>query len=219
MRKIFETAFRNPKGTHGRNHVPKKRDPADRAKGAGSIPCPGESSDGRQERGFAGAWPTPSCNPPRILKKANARDVAAARKGGLTGGDDRPSDPHGSGHPGHGGKPAGSRRASGSGGRSHAGCGSGRTVCRWGEMRIPLGVIGIIYESRPNVTSDAAGLCLKAGNAVILRGGSEAIHSNRGDRRDPAERPGRPMEFPGRPSRSFPPPPARPSKRCCSWRS
>jgi glutamate-5-semialdehyde dehydrogenase len=48
-----------------------------------------------------------------------------------------------------------------------------------GKKRIPLGVIGIIYESRPNVTSDAAGLCLKAGNAVILRGGSEAIHSNR----------------------------------------
>ena len=47
-----------------------------------------------------------------------------------------------------------------------------------GKMRIPLGVIGIIYESRPNVTSDAAGLCLKAGNAVILRGGSEAFHSN-----------------------------------------
>jgi len=47
-----------------------------------------------------------------------------------------------------------------------------------GKMRIPLGVIGLIYESRPNVTSDAAGLCLKAGNAVILRGGSEAIHSN-----------------------------------------
>jgi len=48
-----------------------------------------------------------------------------------------------------------------------------------GKMRIPLGVIGIIYESRPNVTSDAAALCLKAGNAVILRGGSEAINSNR----------------------------------------
>jgi len=48
-----------------------------------------------------------------------------------------------------------------------------------GRMRIPLGVIGIIYESRPNVTADAAGLCLKSGNAVILRGGSEAIHSNR----------------------------------------
>jgi glutamate-5-semialdehyde dehydrogenase len=48
-----------------------------------------------------------------------------------------------------------------------------------GKKRIPLGVIGIIYESRPNVTADAAGLCLKAGNAVILRGGSEAIHSNR----------------------------------------
>ena len=48
-----------------------------------------------------------------------------------------------------------------------------------GLMRVPLGVIGIIYESRPNVTADAAGLCLKAGNATILRGGSEAIHSNR----------------------------------------
>ena len=47
-----------------------------------------------------------------------------------------------------------------------------------GQMRVPLGVIGIIYESRPNVTADAAGLCLKSGNAVILRGGSEAINSN-----------------------------------------
>lgn len=49
---------------------------------------------------------------------------------------------------------------------------------RIGRMRIPLGVIGIIYESRPNVTVDAAGLCLKSGNGVILRGGSEAINSN-----------------------------------------
>ncbi|TXH69226.1 MAG: glutamate-5-semialdehyde dehydrogenase [Thiothrix sp.] len=48
-----------------------------------------------------------------------------------------------------------------------------------GKMRVPLGVIGIIYESRPNVTVDAASLCLKSGNATILRGGSEAIHSNR----------------------------------------
>ncbi|MCD6151870.1 MAG: glutamate-5-semialdehyde dehydrogenase, partial [Deltaproteobacteria bacterium] len=47
-----------------------------------------------------------------------------------------------------------------------------------GKMRIPLGVIGMIYESRPNVTADAAGLCLKAGNGILLRGGSEAIHSN-----------------------------------------
>jgi glutamate-5-semialdehyde dehydrogenase len=53
---------------------------------------------------------------------------------------------------------------------------NGMTV---GRMRVPIGVIGIIYESRPNVTADAAGLCLKAGNAVILRGGSEAIHSNK----------------------------------------
>lgn len=47
-----------------------------------------------------------------------------------------------------------------------------------GKMRVPLGVVGIIYESRPNVTADAAGLCLKSGNACVLRGGSEAIHSN-----------------------------------------
>lgn len=49
---------------------------------------------------------------------------------------------------------------------------------RVGRMRIPLGVVGIIYESRPNVTADAGALCLKSGNAVILRGGSEAAHSN-----------------------------------------
>ncbi len=48
-----------------------------------------------------------------------------------------------------------------------------------GRVRVPLGVIGIIYESRPNVTSDAAGICLKSGNAIILRGGSEAINSNK----------------------------------------
>ena len=47
-----------------------------------------------------------------------------------------------------------------------------------GKMRVPLGVVGIIYEARPNVTADAAGLCIKAGNAAILRGGSEAIHCN-----------------------------------------
>lgn len=48
-----------------------------------------------------------------------------------------------------------------------------------GKMRVPLGVVGIIYESRPNVTIDAAALCLKSGNACLLRGGSEAIRSNR----------------------------------------
>ncbi|MGQ9513169.1 glutamate-5-semialdehyde dehydrogenase [Thermodesulfitimonas sp.] len=63
----------------------------------------------------------------------------------------------------------------------------GEVVAMWrrpnglevGQMRVPLGVIGMIYEARPNVTVDAAGLCLKAGNAVVLRGGSEAINSNR----------------------------------------
>ena len=48
-----------------------------------------------------------------------------------------------------------------------------------GRVRTPIGVIGIIYESRPNVTADAAALCIKAGNAVILRGGEEALNSNR----------------------------------------
>src|SRR5512142_278555 len=62
----------------------------------------------------------------------------------------------------------------------------GRVLARWtrpngldiSRVATPIGVIGIIYESRPNVTADAAALCLKSGNAVILRGGSEAIHSN-----------------------------------------
>lgn len=49
---------------------------------------------------------------------------------------------------------------------------------RIGEKRVPLGVVGIIYESRPNVTADAFGLCFKTGNAVILRGGADAINSN-----------------------------------------
>ena len=48
-----------------------------------------------------------------------------------------------------------------------------------GQKRVPLGVVGIIYEARPNVTADAFGLCFKTGNAVILKGGSDAIHSNR----------------------------------------
>ncbi len=55
-------------------------------------------------------------------------------------------------------------------------CPNGLTIR---QVRVPLGVIGIIYEARPNVTADAAGLCIKAGNAVILRGGKEAVHSNR----------------------------------------
>ena len=62
----------------------------------------------------------------------------------------------------------------------------GETVEAWrrpngveiSRVRVPLGVIGFIYESRPNVTADAAGLCLKSGNAVLLRGGSEALESN-----------------------------------------
>jgi glutamate-5-semialdehyde dehydrogenase len=66
-----------------------------------------------------------------------------------------------------------------------------------GQQRVPIGVIGIIYEARPNVTVDAAGLCLKAGNAVILRGGSEAINSNKaiaGVIRDALEEAGLPVD-------------------------
>src|SRR5256886_8030171 len=63
---------------------------------------------------------------------------------------------------------------------------AGKVIAEWtrpnglhiSKVRVPIGVIGFIYESRPNVTSDAAVLCIKAGNAVILRGGSESIHSN-----------------------------------------
>ncbi len=63
----------------------------------------------------------------------------------------------------------------------------GETIAQWrrpngleiGQIRIPLGVVGVIYESRPNVTADAAALCLKAGNAVVLKGGSEALATNR----------------------------------------
>ncbi len=60
-----------------------------------------------------------------------------------------------------------------------------------GQMRVPLGVIGIIYEARPNVTVDAAGLCIKSGNATILRGGSEAIHCNQALAKLVERRPGR----------------------------
>ena len=56
------------------------------------------------------------------------------------------------------------------------------------KVRVPIGVVGIIYESRPNVTSDAAVLCIKTGNATILRGGSEAIRSNLSNRRRPSGR-------------------------------
>ena len=59
------------------------------------------------------------------------------------------------------------------------------------RVRVPLGVIGIIYESRPNVTADAGALCLKAGNAAILRGGSDSHRSNRGDPRRAGRGPAR----------------------------
>ena len=113
-----------------------------------------------------------------LLKKTNSRDVASARKGGLSAAlIDRLTLTE----PVIQGMAASLREI------AALPDPVGEVTRMWkrpnglqvGRMRIPLGVIGIIYESRPNVTSDAAGLCLKAGNAVILRGGSEAIQSNR----------------------------------------
>ncbi len=111
------------------------------------------------------------------LKAANARDVAGAQAAGLSAAlVDRLT------------LNDGTIRAMVQGLREVAALPDpvGRVTAMWrrpngllvGRMRIPLGVIGIIYESRPNVTVDAAALCLKSGNAVLLRGGSEAIHSN-----------------------------------------
>src|SRR5690349_7687304 len=80
-----------------------------------------------------------------------------------------------------------------------------------GRVRVPIGVIGIIYESRPNVTADSAALCLKSGNACVLRGGSEALHSNRAIARvlsDAAEKTGIPagaVTFVARPDRELVP--------------
>ncbi len=113
-----------------------------------------------------------------LLREENARDVAVAREKGLSEAMiDRLT------------LKEGTIEAMAAGCEEVAALGDpvGRVTSMWrrpngllvGRMRIPLGVIGIIYESRPNVTVDAAALCLKSGNAVILRGGSEAINSNR----------------------------------------
>lgn len=113
----------------------------------------------------------------QLLKKENLKDIETARKKGLSGAmvdrlqlDDQRI------------------RAMADGLREVAGLADpvGEVIRMWkrpnnlqiGKVRVPIGVIGIIYESRPNVTADAASLCLKSGNTVVLRGGSEAIHSN-----------------------------------------
>ena len=112
--------------------------------------------------------------------------------------------------------PAASRTSRGSPIPSAGGLPTGRArmACRFKRVCVPLGVIGIIYESRPNVTADAGALCLKSGNAVILRGGSESARSSaaihaclRGGAgsRGPAARPA---------FNWCPPPIARPSARC-----
>ena len=86
-----------------------------------------------------------------------------------------------------------------------------------GRMRVPLGVIGIIYESRPNVTVDAAALCLKAGNATILRGGSEAMRSNQCDRRLRPAKDSPPRDCRRTRCSWSRPPTAPPSGSCSRW--
>ena len=110
--------------------------------------------------------------------EANAADVAPGR-----GGRHRaPRSSTGSGSPPTG-SPAwstGSATSPGCPTRSATSCGAGRTrtASQVRQVRVPFGVVGIVYEARPNVTADAAGLCLKSGNAVLLRGSSSAAASN-----------------------------------------
>jgi glutamate-5-semialdehyde dehydrogenase len=87
------------------------------------------------------------------------------------------------------------------------------------RVRTPLGVIGVIYESRPNVTADAGALCLKAGNAVILRGGSESFHSSRAIHACLVARGCAPPACPRRRSSSCPTRDRAAVARCCAWPS
>ena len=82
------------------------------------------------------------------------------------------------------------------------------------RVRVPIGIIGVIYEARPNVTADAGALCIKSGNVVVLRGGSDSFHSSRCDRRVAAPRAGRRRPARGLRAPSCRPPTAPPSARC-----
>ena len=109
---------------------------------------------------------------------ANERDMREAAAHGLSSAHARPAAARREAHRGHGARARGHR--------ARCPIPIGTVLAEWTRpnglriqrRRVPLGVIGIIYESRPNVTADAGALCLKSGNAVILRGGSESAHSN-----------------------------------------
>ena len=112
------------------------------------------------------------------LLAANAADVAEARANGLDAAMlDRLTLTRQE-YRGDGAGPGTGRRPARPGRRVAEMNAPAPTACRSGKMRVPLGVVGIIYESRPNVTADAAALCFKSGNATILRGGKEALHCN-----------------------------------------
>ena len=150
----------------------------------------------REEPRARSRWPRRSAATRRSLLAANAEDVAGRASGGTRRGVRRPPDADAE-------EPS-RRWRTGSQQIAALPDPVGEitdlryrpTGIQVGRMRVPLGVVGIIYESRPNVTADAAGLCLKSGNATILRGGSEAHPQQSGDRRLRAPGPAR-----GRPAR------------------
>ena len=138
-----------------------------------------EAERRRQDQG-ADAWPPPPSAPRAPRSSPPTRDdVAAAKAAGMAASDAGPADAERRAHRGDG---QGRRRRSPRCPiRSAASwrAGRGPTGCDIARVAMPIGVIGIIYEIRPNVTADAGALCLKSGNVAILRGGSESFHSSR----------------------------------------
>ncbi len=110
---------------------------------------------------------------------ANARDIEAAKAAGMTTRAAGPPAAERRAHRGDGQGPRRHRRPARSGGRRASRNGSGPTGSRISRVRVPIGIIGVIYEARPNVTADAGALCIKSGNVVVLRGGSDSFHSSR----------------------------------------
>ena len=148
--------------------------------GAGRRPRPGSWRRRRPRRRTPPCWPRPtsSSSAPLTLLAANRLDLDAAEAGGDGARPARPAAPHRRPDRRHGRRPPRGRRAART--RS-ARCSTGGAVptgLRIEQRRVPLGVVAIIYENRPNVTSDAAGICLKSGNVAILRGSATALRSN-----------------------------------------
>ena len=150
--------------------------PARRRRGGGAPAC----RPCRPRTPPCRRWPTP-WSPRRTRSgRRTPRDVAAARREGTAGGDDRPAGPRRGPDRGDGGRAAPRGGAARPGGRGGPRLDPAERARRCGRCGCPLGVVGIVYEARPNVTADAAGLCLKSGNAVLLRGSASAYRTQRG---------------------------------------